>query len=205
MEKFEKVLLSTAEHMISSELNSYSLPEKYFKECLKNYSKLGLKPLEAKDLNTLIENPKAFIIQQITHGESLNIGGLKMNPEKLFEIIEKPPGTEEFIESLLKDKQDKWIREGSHFRVDCFVVSNGTEIEICPKLKTSITEKHSIFLECENQKKALEILDILAENMNKLFELKTSNEFHHDNFFSVGLTKKEGKYEKNFRCLTHFK
>lgn len=205
MGQFEKVLLSTEDHMISNELNQYSLPEIYFKECLKSYSELGLKPLEGKDLNALIENPKAFIIQQITHGESLNIGGLKMNPEKLFEIIEKPPGTEQFIEKLLKDKQDKWIREGNHWHVDCFIIGDDNQIEICPKLKASITERHSVFLECENQKEALEILDVIADNINKLFELKTSNEFHHDNFFSVGLRKKEGKYEKNNRCLKHFK
>lgn len=205
MENSKKMLLCTNTHQLNIDLAVYESKLNYFQDCVKDYSKLGLKPLEEKDLNQIIENPKAFIVKQITHGESLSIGGLKMNPEKLFEIIEKPEGTEDFINKMLSDNSNKDTREYYHWFVDNFIINNKNQVQICPKLSTSITQRHSTYLENEVQQEALEKLSDLCNILDRLNELKTENYFGEDDFLSKIVRKKEGKYEVFLPCVKYFK
>lgn len=205
MPNFEKVLLHKNDHQIAIDLRFYEPKQKYFQEYMDKYSLLGLKPLETKDLNELFENPKALLTKQITHGESLNIGGLKMNPEKLFEIIEKPAGTDDLIKDIISDKQNQDIVSSNHWFTNNFIIENDNKIEISPEDLEFVITKNSVYLENEKQKEALEILDVLCDKINRLNELKTLNLFNEDNFFNDVIRKKDGKYEKHIDCIKHFK
>jgi hypothetical protein len=205
MKKFEKVLLSTNEAQIQNELSPRKLSKAYFQPFVEKYNLLGLKPLEEKDLNPLFDNPKAFLTQQITHGESLNIGGLKMNPEKLFEIIEKPAGTDELIRQIVTDKANHVIASQNHWHTDHLVIKNGDTVEICPILLNHITERCSLYIENEAQQEAFDLIDVIAENINRLNELKPLNNISEDVFFTQIIAKKGGKYQKRFEAVKHFK
>jgi hypothetical protein len=205
MPNFEKVLLHKNDHQIAIDIRFYEPKQKYFQEYIDKYSLLGLKPLETKDLNELFENPKAFLTKQITHGESLNIGGLKMNPEKLFEIIEKPEGTEELIKEIISDKQNQDIASTNHWFTNNFIIANGNKIEVSPEDTDLIIKRNSIYLENEKQAEAIEIMDLIAKKMNRLNELKTSGNIATEDFFTGYINLKEGKYKKDFTSIKHFK
>jgi hypothetical protein len=205
MKKFEKVLLHKNEHQITNELGFYSPKQKYFQEYLDKYALLGLKPLEAKDLNQLFENPKGFLTQQITHGESLNIGGLKMNPEKLFEIIEKPTGTDELINQIIKDKANQVVASQNHWFTDSFVIGENNNVEVCQKVHKFIQEKCSLYVENEKQAEAIELLGQISEKMSRINELKTSGNISRDDLFETLLTFKDGKFAPKLTCINLFK
>lgn len=205
MKNFEKVLLHTNDAQINNELSGQKLSQAYFKPFVEKYNLLGLKPLEEKDLNPLFDNPKAFLTQQITHGESLNIGGLKMNPEKLFEIIEKPVGTDELISQIVKDKGNHEIAKANHWHSDHMIITNGDTVEICPKVKNSITERCSLYIENEAQQEAFDLIDVIAKNINRLNELTPRNRIPQDVFFSQIISFREGKYQKEFTAVRYFK
>ena len=205
MPNFERVLLSTNQAQINNELSGQKLSQAYFKPFVEKYNLLGLKPLEKKDLNPLFDNPKAFLTQQITHGESLNIGGLKMNPEKLFEIIEKPIGTDELISQIIKDKGNHEIAKTNHWHSDHMIITNGDTVEICPKVKNHITERCSLYIENEAQQEAFDLIDVIAKNINRLNELTPINKIPEDVFFSQIISSREGKYKKEFTAVRYFK
>lgn len=205
MPNFEKVLLHKNDHQIAIDLRFYEPKQQYFQEYADRYALLGLKPLEAKDLNKLFDNPKSFLTEQITHGESLNFGGLKMNPEKLFEIIEKPEGVDELINKIIKDKSDQLVTSQNHWFVDNFVIGISNKVEVAPADLDLVTKRHSLYLENEKQAEALEILDLMAEKMNRLNELKTSGNIPQDDFFEQFIRFKNGSYEKTFDSIKSFK
>jgi len=205
MKNFEKVLLHTNEAQKNNELGFYLPKQKYFQEYVNKYALLDLKPLEAKDLNPLFENPKAFLTQQLTHGESLNIGGLKMNPEKLFEIIEKPLGTDDLINQIITDKTKQEIASQNHWFTDSFVIGNDNNVEVCQKVKKQIHEKCSLYVENEKQHEAIEILGQISEKMSRINELKTSGNITPDDLFETLLTFKDGKFAPKLTCVNLFK
>lgn len=205
MKKFERVLLSTNEAQVQNELAQKNQSKAYFQPYIEKYNLLGLKPLEEKDLNLLFDNPKAFLTQQITHGESLNIGGFKMNPEKLFEIIEKPTGTDELINQIIKDKSNHVIASYNHWFTDHMIIKNGDTVEICPILLNHTIERCSLYIENEAQQEAFDLIDVIAEKINRLNELKPLNNIPEDEFFRSIIFMREGKYEKQFTAVKHFK
>lgn len=205
MKNFERVLLSTNEGQISNELSGQRHSQAYFQPYIDKYNLLGLKPLEEKDLNPLFDNPKAFLTQQITHGESLNIGGLKMNPEKLFEIIEKPAGTDELINQILRDKSNHVIAKANHWHSDHMIITNGDKVEICPKVKNHITERCSLYIENEAQQEAFDLIDVIVNNINRLNELTPINNIPETDFFTQIISKRDGKYKKEFTAVRYFK
>ncbi|WP_269686500.1 hypothetical protein [Flavobacterium lacustre] len=205
MKNFEKVLLHTNDAQIKNELGFYLPKQKYFQEYLNKYALLCLKPLEAKDLNPLFDNPKAFLTQQITHGESLNIGGLKMNPEKLFEIIEKPVGTDELINQIITDKASQQIASQNHWFTDSFVIGNNNNLEVCQKVKQHIHEKCSLYVENEKQTEAIKLLEEISEKMTRINELKTSGNITPDDLFETLLTFKDSKFAPKLTCVNLFK
>jgi hypothetical protein len=205
MENFKKVLLHTNTAQIANELGHYTPKQNYLQGYVNKYLELNLKPLEAKDLNDLIDNPKAFLTKQITHGESLTVGGLKMNPEKLFDIIEKPKGTDFFINEILADKSNQSVASQYHWFTDSFIISNDNKVEICPDVKLKISEKCSLYLENAKQKEAIELIEKIAEMMTKINELKTQGNITPADMFENLLLFKDGTFKVKLTAVNLFK
>jgi hypothetical protein len=205
MANFKRVLLSTNEGQVQNELSSKKHSQVYFQTYIEKYNLLGLKPLEEKDLNPLFDNPKAFLTQQITHGKSMDFGGLKMNPAKLYEIIEKPTGTEELIDQICRDKSDHNITSQNHWFTDHMIIKNGNKVEICPIVMNHITEQCSLYIDNEAQQEAFDLIDVIAKNINRLNELKPLNNIQEDIFFNQIIIKRNGKYERQMVAVKHFK
>lgn len=203
MKTFEKKLIATNTRQIESELNDLENRKKYFQDYLTKYDLLGLKPLESKDLVLLFANPKAFLTEQITQGESLMFGGLKMNPEKVFDLIEKPTGTNELIEEIETDKTNQNLQFQYISLINNFVISDN-EIKVCPIIYEDITNRFSLFLENENQQEALEILDLICEKFTRLNELHKVGNIEETALIGEYLHFKEGKYQTVKQCVKQF-
>lgn len=203
MKPFEKKLIATNTRQIEAELNNLENRKKYFQDYLTKYDLLGLKPLESKDLGALFANPKAFITERITQGESLMFGGLKMNPEKVFDLIEKPTGTNELIEEIEADKTNENLKYQYISLINNFVISDN-EIKVCPIISETITNKFSLFLENENQQEALDILDLICEKLSRLNELHKVGNIKETDFIGEYLHFKDGKYQTAKQCVKQF-
>lgn len=178
---FEKILIEKNEGAIAGELNQLEAKKQYFQSYVNKVIALGLTVAE-NDLEQLFENPKAYITDKLTAGENMQVGGLKLNKEKLFDLIEKPAGTNELIQSIEKDLMDRGIREYNIWSVKIFNV-NANEVVINPAQLENINTRFSLFIESENQKQAYEKLQGIASLVNELnqmqgLKINLSDELH---------------------------
>lgn len=140
----------------------------YFQNIVDEYNNLniGVK-LKEKDLEPLIENPKKFIAERIVKEENLNFGGLKLKFETLYEMIEKPIGTDEFITQINNDKNDRY-KLLNHKSTSFLEVKNGTKVMIC-QIQTSIFEEQSkVYLKTKSESEVFDSLNEMAKIYNKL-------------------------------------
>lgn len=170
---FEKILIEKNEGAITGEINQLQVKQQYFQNYVNKVLALGV-TIEENDLNLMFENPKAYITDKLTAGENMQVGGLKLNKEKLFDLIEKPAGTNTLIQSIEKDLMDRNIREYNIWSVKIFKV-NENEVVINPDHLELINNRFSLFIENENQQQAYEKLQGIATLVNGLNQLQESS------------------------------
>ncbi|TDE01519.1 hypothetical protein [Flavobacterium sandaracinum] len=168
---FEKVLLSKNLGEINSEIQQLEPKKNYFQNYVNRLSSVGIIATNT-DLETLFENPKAYVTDKLTAGEDMKVGGLTLNKEKLFELIEKPEGTNEIIADIVKDQQDRSKREFYHWSVKRFEIIKGS-VTITTETIDHINNRLSLFIDSENQQTAFTKLGQLAQLLNELNQLET--------------------------------
>ncbi|OAE92120.1 hypothetical protein [Flavobacterium psychrophilum] len=169
--EFTKVLLAKSQQLIDNEINQLSTQKAYFQNYLDKVILLNI-TVQENDLIQLFENPKAYITEKLTQGENLQVGGLSLNKEKLFDLIEKPVGTNELIESIIKDTQNQSIREGNIWLANRFIIDNN-EVVINPEIINQITARHSLFIKTENQQNGYNKVIQLVDLINEINEIAT--------------------------------
>jgi hypothetical protein len=170
---FVKVLLSKNQGAINSEIKQLEPKKNYFQNYVNRLNAVGI-AVTSRDLDALFDNPKAYVTDKLTAGEEMKVGGLTLNKEKLFELIEKPVGTNEIIADIVKDQQDASIREFNHWSVKSFEVINGTVTTTAATIE-HINNRLSLFIDSENQQSAFNKLTELVKQINDLNGLELYN------------------------------
>jgi hypothetical protein len=166
---FEKKLIEKNEGAIAGELHQLEAKKQYFQNYVNKVIALGI-IVNENDLIIMFENPKEYIVDKLTAGENMQVGGLKLNKEKLFDLIEKPAGTNEIIQSIEKDLMDRGIREHNIWSVKNFNV-NANKVVVNPEYLENVNTRFSLFIENENQNKAYEKLQTIALLVNEINQL----------------------------------
>lgn len=170
---FEKILLSKNLGAINNEIFQLEAPKNYFKNYVNRLTAIGITSTNT-DLETLFENPKAYVTEKLTAGEEMKVGGLTLNKEKLFELIEKPVGTNEIIRDIVKDQQNATIRESYHWKANRFTIIEGAVTISATELE-HINKRNSLFIETENQQLAINKLAELVVIINEINNLEFKN------------------------------
>ena len=167
--EFQKILISRNQTAIDNEINKLQRQKVYFQSYVDKLVFIGIE-VQENDLIALFEDTKGYITDKLTHGESLQVGGLTLNKEKVFDLIEKPVGTNEIIESILKDQQDKGIREGNIWFKNRFIITNN-KVVISEATLEQITEGCSTYVTSQNQKTGFEKMQQIATLLNEVNQL----------------------------------
>ena len=165
--EFKKVLLRKNQGSIDSEIHQLNPQKNYFQNYINQVIALGFEVKE-NDLEPLFENPKAYITEKITAGENLQVGNLTLNKEKLFDLIEKPIGTNELIKSIESDKEKQTIREGTIWKLNQFSINENNKVIIKPSVLDWIENNNSIFIESENQQTGYDKVVLLANLLTEI-------------------------------------
>ncbi|QZL00103.1 hypothetical protein K5L04_10400 [Flavobacterium psychrophilum] len=200
--EFKKILISKNEGAISGELAQMKSHIDYFQGYINQVLALGL-TVEKNDLQLLFENPKVYLTGKITHGESMQVGGLKLNKEKLFELLEKPQGTNEFIEKISKDLQNQSIVQYHIFKVELFEI-NAERVVLKQIQLDHINKRFSLFIENETQQKAFNKLEQIAKLVNEINELD-GTKINLDMELSDLLIKGENNFKAQTKFIQNFK
>jgi hypothetical protein len=177
MSEFKKVAIYVDENKINTVVQPQESRIEYFQELVTMYEALNTgEPLQKNDLTALIENPKEFIAKRLIKEETLSIGGLNLNFEKTFDILEKPTGTEELISKIIKDKEVRELlitqRNASYFEIE-----NENTVVLNSVFLEQTTEQCTVYIKTENEGKAYEALKNLVENINTLNGLYNGSHF----------------------------
>lgn len=164
--EFEKQLIKKFDGQINSQLQQLETTREYLQKFVDNATAIGVK-VDENDLQPLFANPKIFITEKLLTGENLEIGGLKLSKEKLFDLIEKPTGTTELIESILQAQSDKESREFHVAKVGYFSVVENVVTVNAAHLEL-ITNHNSLFIENENQKQGFEKTCEIVKLVNEI-------------------------------------
>ncbi|REG93004.1 hypothetical protein [Flavobacterium aquicola] len=183
MNEFKKVPIYIDEEKINSFTQPQASRIEYFRELVTMYQALNTgEPLQKDDLTALIRNPKEFIAKRLIKEETLSLGGLELNFEKMFDIIQKPLGTEELINKIINDSKVHQLAINQR-NAPYFEIKDETTVVLNSNFLEQTTEQCTVYLKTENEVKAYEVLSILAENVNKLNDLKTNGHWHDNILF----------------------
>lgn len=126
--------------------------------------------LDNGDLETLIHSPKIFFCNKLVD-EGIIINGIKLNKEKIFDLMEIPNGLNNIIENIitLKNAVISKIRNLYIENLNTnFTITNG-KVNISENTLSELKELHTIYLENENQ---IKVFNLLTEIKNKIKEIK---------------------------------
>lgn len=168
--EFERILIKKNEGAINGAINELESTKQYFQNYVNKVIALGITVAE-NDLKPLFDNPKCFMTDKLTAGENMQVGGLTLNKEKLFDLIEKPTGTDSLINDILKDGTDKNKREFHIWKVSLFSI-NQNKVVVNPDQLELINKQHSIFIENENQKTGFEKVQQIVLLINEINQLE---------------------------------
>ena len=126
--------------------------------------------IENTDLDKLINNPKMFFCDKIVN-ESIKVNGIKLNKEKIFDLMEIPENINNIIEyitrlknNVIAGKQSLYIENLNN---DFTIINN--EINISENTLSELRETHTIYLDSENQ---IKIFNLLTEIKAKIKTIK---------------------------------
>lgn len=172
MSEFKKIAIYVNEHQIGSSITPQENRFEYFQQLIDMYNNLNTGVvLKKNDLKALLNNPKEFIATRLIKDQEVSFGGLKLSLEKVFDIIEKPAGTDELIDKIINDNQVKELMMNQR-NVEYFEIENGDTVVINSEYLEKVTEQSTVYISNEKQQKAYESLQSIVQNLNELNTLK---------------------------------
>lgn len=177
MQEFQPIPVFVKQNEIDRVVQQWDERKDYFQSIVNRYKTLNIgAPMLENDLGHLMNTPKEFIVNKITQGTEFNLGGLKLDGEKAFDLLEKPAGTIEFIEfietSKRKDSTEKWFYRHAYF----FVVVDGL-VEIKPEEFEKIKTQNTVFLSSQKDKDIYDLLSTICDSINSLNRLQGVDHF----------------------------
>ena len=200
---FKKILIEKNEGAINGEINQLKNAQNYFQGYLNKLISLRIKEIKSNDLVELFENPKTFITDKLTKGENLQVAGMNLNKEKVFELLEKPEGTNSLISEIEADNSDKSKREHFIWNIRNYKIENN-EVIVTPEAIEFIADRHSVFIENEAQQLAydkLKKIEKLINEINELQDRKMSIDLEISDFMKKdnNLFKLDSNFIKSFK------
>lgn len=176
MQEFQPIPVFVKQNEIDRVVQQWDERKDYFQSIVNRYKTLNIgAPMLENDLGHLMNTPKEFIVNKITQGTEFNLGGLKLDGEKAFDLLEKPSGCIDFVNTIENAKKHdssiKWFYRHAYF----FVIVDGL-VEIKPEEFEKIKTQNTVFLRSQKEKDIYELLSNLCESINALNELQT---IHH--------------------------
>lgn len=162
----EAIKIATNENVIESILAGENRKKQYFQKVVNRFTNLGIIPNE-NDLQIIFENPKAYIVDMLTKGEKLTLQGVNIEKEKIFDLIEKPNGTEEVIKELLEDINNERFQYDTISQAYNYIIVKNVVMYSDEFLKR-IERENSVYIENKNQQKGFELLSKIVNLINEV-------------------------------------
>jgi hypothetical protein len=161
----------------------------------------GFEKLKTEELKSLLEKPKEFIINIITNGEGLpkHFG---FSPDKVFDLMEKPQGTDELIQEIQNLQSTHGYIESIRYAHVLELNENNTLV-IIESFRVATEIGNSLILDSEAKQDAFDKLNELVSALNSM---KTVKAFTPKEFFEDVVNHwPNGQFTPNYQFLMSIK
>lgn len=129
---------------------NWELAKKEVQEAVDSYNKLGYKSLTGDEFTLLFVHPAGLLYDKITGGKEIELGGLPVKKEKIFDIVNKPVGYDEMVKEV-NDVTGRCYRgfsvNGEHETVAAFTARDIAKyFQLIDGKTVAYTDKHEAFL-----------------------------------------------------------
>lgn len=177
----DKVFLCIDQQEINNKVAPVKTAIAEFKPFYERYKALNLKEMVTTDLHEFIYTPKTFFLNVLTGGESLKIGQLQLDPEKVYDLSPRPVGVDELVSDITKKINDYSIQRNYLGQVQNMeIVKN--ELIVSTVYVSEIKQMFTYYAETEDQKTALNLLIRVSEDLTKLQTLRKQDIYGEGNF-----------------------
>lgn len=162
-----------------------------FNELLKNVINQGFEVKE-DNVKTLLENPKQFVIDQLTKGAGCSFGGLKLNTNEAFKILEIPQEVKSIVEAI-EDQKPILPNYG------VYKISNG-QLVLSEKTIQNIEENSSVFITNTSQTEVWKAMQRVEDDLNIISKLSGKKCDKELLFDLLGFNSMEYNPNDNFKA-----
>lgn len=146
----------------------------FFETAISKFNKLGIGTFKKENFSELFLTPKEFLFKQLMRDKPLNVAGMKVSKEKLFDLLEKPIGYFTLIAEIktLQDKVNKlspWILYSSNLEyfLSLFEFGADDKIQLTNEIKEEIKRKNEVYVSKESSKAMYKFLKSLEKLFNE--------------------------------------
>lgn len=118
------VLMFTDQDRLDMTIRTSDIYLSKFNDVFKAYQTLQLGQIDYNEFRQLVSDPECFIFDKMTGGEKMEINGLKISKHKAIDLLEKPEGYSNLIDSI------KILKEANGFTLQQFNIHDIVENEI---------------------------------------------------------------------------
>lgn len=176
-------------------------------ELFDKYKALSLPDMKTEDFKEFIMNPKAFFIKILTNGETLKIGQLELDTQKVYDLFPLPAGVNELVNDIVNFNTQTYFQSHYAQNINNIKILNN-ELCICDKFKQHIEDTHTFYTETEDQNTALTLLKKIAKDLTALKALQKGGFYNPQDWIKESLiekkTEKGIEYTENLQKIRLF-
>lgn len=138
---------------------------------LSAYTALGIATVPTTaDLADLWAAPRTFLVRMITGGAAVQLsGGFAVNQERVYDILEKPEGSDEFVKlaTKIKTSNDQSPHFGDHLPLDSAELIGG-QVVLKQAVKDSLREQSRTYATTQAQLDEWNLLQTIVGALNTI-------------------------------------
>jgi hypothetical protein len=167
------VLISFNEQLYKQKIAAFETYASIMQKVVETFAALTLPALTIIDLQSLFHDPVSMVFDKMTNGQPVSIAGLQVDKIKAMELLIKPGGYEELLDTVAESKkaiahhQYDFARFNISSIADCFDMVDGA-ILLKPLKEAELKESCNAYAKTDNAKKMLAFTQTIVDKANEL-------------------------------------
>lgn len=195
----EAVLISFDESKFNAQIENLQQFIPSFEVAISIYNSLGIGDFQKENFNALFLSPNQFLFQELMKGKPLEVSGMQVSKEKIFDLLEKPAGYFSLIDAI-KDLEntiqavlhfgdypgEKYFHKLDEKFLDCFEFDTNEKIVLKHEIKNMLKLRNEVYIKTDDAKLVHSLFSELSKIFNQsdlIIAAVESSPFHNiENF-----------------------
>lgn len=178
MAEFEKIKIAVNEAEHQAMLSTYEGRIEFYQSTINQIKNIVPSfVFETSDLVPLFNDPKAYLVDKLIQ-EPLTIGGLELDKDKVFDLLDNSEQLKSVIAYINGFKQSTSPYQSERnlhiYSKDYEITkseSDSYEVKLKDSAKNSLEDQYSIYLRTQKQKNAYDSISVIESELRKLAEI----------------------------------